>query len=95
VGFSFIEFIDIQTPTFDEASRKREERNIQQRICRAEMSSEQREEMKRKQREYMRDYQARKKAKSKNSSTSCALTETVPTTTPMVLNLFHTFFISI
>jgi hypothetical protein len=63
VGFSFIEFIDIQTPTFDEASQKREERNMQQWIRRAEMSSEQREEMKRKQREYMRDYRAWKKAK--------------------------------
>ncbi|XP_066350263.1 uncharacterized protein [Miscanthus floridulus] len=67
----------------DEASRKREERNMQQRIRRAEMSSEQIEEMKRKKCEYMRDYRARKKATSQNSSTSCALTETVPTTTPM------------
>ena len=48
----------------DEASRKREERNMQQRIRRAEMSSEQIEEMKRKKREYMRDYRARKKATS-------------------------------
>jgi hypothetical protein len=74
--------IYIQTPTLDEASRKREERNMQQRICRAKMSSEQREEMKRKQREYMRDYRARKKATSQNSSTFYALTETVPTTSP-------------
>ena len=56
---------------------------MQQRIRRAEMSSEQIEEMKRKKRECMRDYRARKKATSQNSSTSCALTETVPTTTPM------------
>ena len=48
-------------PTLDEASRKREERNMQQRIRRAEMSSEQIEEMKRKKREYMRDYRARKR----------------------------------
>ena len=56
---------------------------MQQRIHRAEMSSEQIEEMKRKKREYMRDYRAQKKATSQNSSTICALTETVPTTTPM------------
>ena len=56
---------------------------MQQRIHRAEMSSEQIEEMKRKKREYMRDYRARKKATSQNSSISYALTETVPTTPPM------------
>jgi len=52
---------------------------MQQRIHRAEMSGEQREEMKRKQREY----QARKKAASQNSSTSCALIETMPISSPM------------
>ena len=51
-------YIYIQTPTLDEASRKREERNMQQRIRRAEMSSEQTEQMKRKQCEYQRDYGA-------------------------------------
>jgi hypothetical protein len=40
----------------DEARREREERNLQQRIRRAEMSDEQREEMRRKQREYQRQY---------------------------------------
>jgi hypothetical protein len=39
-------------PTLDEASRKREERNMQQRKRRADMSIEQREEINRKQREY-------------------------------------------
>ena len=57
---------------------------MQQWIRRAEMSSEQREEMNRKKREYMRDYRARKKDASQNNSTSYALTETMPTTTPIV-----------
>ena len=56
---------------------------MQQRIRQGEMFSEQIEEMKRKKHEYMHDYRARKKATSQNSSTSCALTETVPTTTHM------------
>jgi hypothetical protein len=79
-GFLIFYSIYIQTPTLDDASRRREERREQQRIRRAEMSCEQREEMNRKKREYMRDYRTRKKATSQNSSTSYTLTETVPTT---------------
>jgi DNA replication protein DnaC len=56
----------------------REQRNMQQRIRRAEMSDEQREEMRRKQREYQRQYRERKKAESQNSSASCALTGPLP-----------------
>jgi hypothetical protein len=54
-------YIYIETPTLDEASRKREQRNMQQRNRQAEMTDRQREEIKRKQREYQRDYRARKK----------------------------------
>jgi len=58
----------------DEARRTREQRNLQQRIRRAEMTDEQREEMRRKQREYQRQYRERKKAESQNNSASCVLT---------------------
>jgi len=63
----------VQTPTLDEVLRKRDERNMQQRKHRADMSIEQREEINKKQ----RDYRQRKKAATQNSSTSVALTETV------------------
>ena len=69
--------IYVQTLTIDDkASRKTEERNMQQWKRRADMSIEQREEINKKQREY----QERKKAATQNSSTSAALTETVPLT---------------
>ena len=71
--------IYVQTLTIDDkASRKTEEKNMQQQKRQAEMSSEQREEINRRQREY----RARKKAGSQISTTSCAFTETVPTSSP-------------
>lgn len=60
-------------PILDEASRRREERNMQQRKRRADMSIEQRDEINRKQREY----RERKKVATQNSSTSVALPDTV------------------
>jgi hypothetical protein len=45
----------VKISTLDEGSRRREERNIQQRNRRAQMTDEQREEIRRKQREYQRD----------------------------------------
>jgi hypothetical protein len=51
---------------------------MQQRKRRAEMSIEQRDEINRRQREF----RERKKAATQNSSTSAALTQTVPLTTP-------------
>jgi hypothetical protein len=59
--------IYVQTNTLDEASRKRDERNRQQRKRRAEMTTEQRDEANRKQREY----RARKKVTTQNITTSC------------------------
>ncbi|XP_021306215.1 uncharacterized protein LOC110431423 [Sorghum bicolor] len=64
------------TNVTDEASRKRDQRNMQQRKRRADMSIEQREEINRKQREYRQ----RKKAATQNSSTSATLTETMSLT---------------
>lgn len=60
----------------DEESRRREQRNMQQRKRRADMSMEQRGEINRKQLEY----RERKKHATQNSSTSAALRETVPLT---------------
>jgi len=60
----------------DEESRRREQRNMQQRKRRADMSMEQRDEINWKQREY----RERKKHATQNSSTSAALREMVPLT---------------
>ncbi|CAD6265623.1 unnamed protein product [Miscanthus lutarioriparius] len=64
----------------DNAKRKREERNAAQRKRRAEMSIEQREEINRKQREY----RARKKAATQNITTSCVVSPTELTSSPIV-----------
>jgi len=81
-----IDYIYIQTNTLDEASRKRDERNRQQRKRRAEMTTEQREEANRKQREY----RARKKATTHNTTTSRESFKTslslLPLTTSIIMN---------
>ena len=66
--------------TLDNAKRKREERNTAQQKRRAEMSIEQREEINRKQREY----RARKKATTQNITTSCVVSPTELTSSPIV-----------
>jgi len=66
--------------TLDNAKRKREERNAAQRKRRAEMSIEQREEINRKQQEY----RTRKKATTQNITTSCVVSPTELTSSPIV-----------
>ena len=66
--------------TLDNAKHKREERNAAQRKRRAEMSIEQREEINRKQREY----RVQKKAATQNITTSCVVSPTELTSSPIV-----------
>jgi len=67
----------------DEESRRREQRNMQQRKRRADMSMEQRGEINRKQLEY----RERKKHATQNSSTFAALRETVPLTSALSIGI--------
>jgi len=65
----------LQSGAFDDAERKRLERNNRQRQCRAKMTEEERQEINRKQREF----RARKKAESNNAATvTAASTPSVP-----------------
>ena len=66
--------------TLDNAKHKREERNAAQRKRRAEMSIEHREEINRKQREY----RVQKKAATQNITTSCVVSPTELTSSPIV-----------
>ena len=66
--------------TLDNAKGKREERNVAQQKHRAEISIEQREEINRKQQEY----RTRKKATTQNITTSCIVSPTELTSSPIV-----------